>query len=214
MKSDTILIEPHYIGNIEYYVLISNYPSVCLEVNDHFIKQTYRNRTTILTANGTQNLIVPVTFGNRTIYKDVKIDYQQKWVKDHMRAVKSAYAKSPFFEHFMAYFEGIWDRKYQFLHDLCLEMMTLCLDLLKIERKITETDVYFAETENSMIDKRNDISPKKMYDSRNNYRPSSYLQNFGNKFVPNLSVIDLLMCTGLASRTILQQSTIQREEQI
>ncbi|MBC7920224.1 MAG: WbqC family protein, partial [Ferruginibacter sp.] len=38
------------------------------------------------------------------------------------------------------------------------------------------------------------------------YNGIAYVQNFGNTFVPNLSVVDLLFCEGTRARSILEQS--------
>ena len=49
-----------YAGNAQYFSELKKHQSVLIEVNEFFEKQTFRNRCIISTANGTQQLVVPV----------------------------------------------------------------------------------------------------------------------------------------------------------
>ncbi len=185
-----------------------------MEVHEHFRKQTYRNRCRILTANGILNLSVPVHYGNRTPFKDVKIDHSQSWSRDHIRAIGSSYAKAPFFDHLVHEYFEVYKKNHLFLYDLNLEILTICLKHLQYDIQICETEKYEEKKSNEIIDHRNDISAKEGYKSRHIYRPVTYLQNFGNKFVPNLSVLDCILCQGLTSFENLKASSIYKGEQM
>ena len=69
------IVIPAYSGNIQYYSILSNFREVYLEQYAHYVKQTYRNRCQILTANGVMNLTIPVekVSGEKMLDKDVKI---------------------------------------------------------------------------------------------------------------------------------------------
>jgi hypothetical protein len=189
-----LLIEPHYLGCLEYFTLLTA----------HNIKQTYKNRCYILTAQGKLSLTIPVQFDNRTIFKDVKIDYNQSWIREHWGAVYSAYGKSPFFEYFSDYFKSIWDKKHTFLVDLNMDFLTLCLKLLQIDIEIQFTETYHAVVENNQIDNRETINPKKETEFQKTLRTKKYNQNFGNEFVPNLAILDLLFCEGTEALNIIR----------
>ena len=92
------LIIPPYAGNIQYYSLFAHYKEVLLEKNAHYVKQTYRNRCQILTANGVMNLTIPVdkVSGEKMLDKDVRIS-STDWQRVHWAAIESAYNNSPFF---------------------------------------------------------------------------------------------------------------------
>ena len=103
---NSLLIELHYFPCVSYFKLLSAYEKVFLEAEEHFIKQTYRNRTYILTSNKIDRLSIPI------IHEDKKkpirllsIDYKLKWQLRHWRAIQSAYAKAPFFEYYADFFE-------------------------------------------------------------------------------------------------------------
>ncbi len=205
--SKNILIEPHYLGSLEYFLVVMNADEVTLEVHDHFVKQTYRNRCYINSAAGKHLMIVPVSYDNRTKMKDVKIDYSQSWLRDHWGAFYSTYGKAPFFDFFADEFKRVWESKPSFLLDLDLKMMTLCLKLLQIDMHFGLTDDFHSSGEKDSSDLRNRILPKISFDQRDLYIPFPYIQNFGSNFVANLSIVDLLMCEGPAAQTILGNST-------
>ena len=201
-----IIVEPHYLGSLEYYGQIVASDEIHLEVYQNFTKQTYKNRCYILSANGVMPLTVPVKFDNRTPLKDVQIDHSQSWARDHKGAFYSAYGKAPFFEFFQDYFHTVWEKKHQFLVDLNLEMMTMCLKILQIDRSIQLTEQYEKIPDHRLNDLRERILPKKTFEERNLYLPFPYTQTFGNIFVPNLSIIDLIMCEGSRASEVLTRS--------
>ena len=199
----TLVIEPHYLGSIEYFILLSQYKKVCFEIHDPFPKQTYRNRSYFLTSNKVQPLIVPVSFSNGTSTKNVVVNYSQRWVKDHWGAFYSGYGKAPFFEYFAEDFKAIWDSKIERLSDLNLAFLKICLKILQIDVEISFTTEYQLVYEN---DYRTLINPKKPFSDRKIYQASPYAQLFGDTFVPNLSIVDLIMCEGPNAAQILNHS--------
>lgn len=201
-----ILIEPHYLGSLEYFVQLIKSDEIHFEVCQHFTKQTFKNRCSILTSNGPMNLTIPVKFGNRTALKDVQVDHNQSWARDHWGAFYSAYGKAPFFEYFEEYFRNIWEKKHQFLIDLSMEMMTMCLKILHYDRNFRLTDHYAKIPDHRLNDTRERILPKKTFEERNLYLPFPYTQTFGNIFVPNMSIIDLIMCEGSRASEVLSRS--------
>jgi hypothetical protein len=203
-----MIIDLHYFPCLAYFACISKYDTVSIEAHENYVKQSYRNRCFILTANKVVTLSVPVCKSNRKqTIRDVKIDYQQGWLKDHWRTITSAYGKSPFFEYYSPYFKQVLFKKYKFLFDLNFELLTNCLNLLKLEIKVSQTDTY----EKGDICNRDDyrgVIHWKEGDLENIYRPLPYQQNFGSNFVPNLSILDVLFCEGNHSLSIIRRSLI------
>ncbi len=202
-----LLIEPHYLGCIEYFCLLRSSKKTVFEIHENFQKQTYKNRTYVLGSNRTVSLNIPLKYSNRTVFKDVKVDYSQRWVKDHWGAIYSSYGKAPFFEFFAQDFKKIWDQKNEFLLDLNIKFMTLCLKLLKLNIEIDFTESYEKDTIGELTDFRNHVHPKIDFSDRNIYRPITYSQLFGNSFVANLSIIDLIMCEGPRADELLSASS-------
>ena len=206
MADPQVLLEPHYFGSLEYYVVLLQAEEIRWEVHEHFQKQTFRNRTTVLTANGPQNLVVPVSYRNHMPLRDVRVDYSQRWIKDHWGAIYSAYGKAPYFEFFGAEMQQTLERRPAFLVDLCLETVTICLKYLQLDRSIQFTDTYEKLPKSPIRDLRGLIHPKKPFTQRSIYRAEKYFQNFGKEFVPGLSVLDLLFSMGHESTSVLRKS--------
>lgn len=211
---ELLIIEPHYLGSLEFYVLLMRYKKVVFEVDAHFTKQTYKNRSYFLTSYGLVPLTIPVKYGNRTPLKDVRIDHTQSWLRDHWGAFYSAYGKAPFFEFFQSEFHSVWNRRHKFLIDLSLEMMTLCLRSIQYDMSFSLTSEYKKEVKKNINDLREHIHLKKPFYERKIYLPFPYMQTFGNKFVPNPSIVDLLMCEGNRAAEVLRQSSFSADEQI
>lgn len=209
-----LLIEPHYLASLEYFVSVIQAESIVWEVNAHFTKQTYKNRCTILADSGVMTLSIPVIYGNHTPFKEVKIDHTQSWVRQHWGAFYSAYGKAPYFEFFADEFYAIWHAKPDFLLDLNHQMMTLCLKLLQCDREIEFTDHYQKIPDSHKYDLRERIHPKKPFTSRKIYLPFPYTQNFGSNFAPNMSIVDLLLTEGPQAIQILKKSIFPSNEQI
>lgn len=197
----TLFIEPHYLPSLEYFVVLSQFDQIYFDINGRYKKQTYRNRTYLLTANGPHPLSVPVKFGNHTPYKDVRIDYSQSWVRDHWGAFYSAYGKSPYFDHFGEMFENVWSARHSYLMDLNQEMLSLCFRLLGWQN-VMQTE----SPKNPHNDLRDVISAKAGFETRQFYRSETYLQNFGKAFVPNMGILDPLLCLGPEAAMVIKNS--------
>jgi hypothetical protein len=199
-------IDLQYLPSLEYFCTILQYETITLEAHEYFEKQSYRNRCIIQTTNKIDSLTIPVKNGNKKVLiRDLQIDYHQDWTRRHWGAIHSAYGKSPFFEYYGEYFKKILDKKPDFLFDMNLELLTICLKLLRLEKNIIFTENYEKTVEN---DFRGLIHPKKSFDENNLYKPLEYRQNFGNEFVPNLSILDLLFCQGNQALSILKGSAV------
>ncbi|MEQ8925806.1 MAG: WbqC family protein [Fulvivirga sp.] len=204
---DSILIESQYLPPIEFFCLIHQYNDLHLEVHENFQKQTYRNRCYILGANNIQCLTVPVIKANsKQSITDLKIDYSRPWQKEHWRSIKSAYGKSPFFEFFEPHFKDTFLTPPKKLLDLNSQLLTICLKLLGLKITISSTTDYVKTPKKGILDARSLINPKEDFSKRSIYMPEKYLQVFGKDFVPNLSVIDLLMNEGPNSLNLVTKS--------
>lgn len=207
LDTQPVLIELQYLPNIEFFTCLQSFSEIIIESNENYVKQSYRNRCYILGSNKTEMLVVPVIDGNKKIMiKDIKIDYSQRWDVNHWRTISTAYGKSPFYEFYSDYLKAIYEKKHTFLWDLNFEMLTMCLKLLRINKTISQTRNYEKEANSTVFDARNMLNPKNAINHSQFYQPSPYQQNFGNEFVPNLSIIDLLFCRGNQASEILKKS--------
>lgn len=196
-------IETHYLPSLEYMTVLLQHPALLFEVEENFTKQTYRNRCMILGANGVERLTVPVihTSGMKTKTKDTKIDYSQNWMKRHQGAIQAAYGNAPYFEYFEPYLHQIFAKKSFFLVDLNIDLLCLVYRILEVPLVYDKTQEFGVFDGNSQYDQ---ISAKKDWTTRSIYQNRSYRQCFGSDFVPNLSILDLVMNYGKESLTFLR----------
>ncbi len=205
--TDGIVLELHYLPTLEYFTALLHYGAVHLEGGETFQKQTGRNRCQILTAQGVDTLIVPVLEGRSHVpIREARIDYGQPWVNRHWRAIRTAYGKAPFFEHYGEGYEAVYQKKPAFLFDLNLELLTICLRQLRWNLPVTVTEHSEFIDAQEFRDARGLIHPKRPVAERPFYRPVPYHQTFGEQFFPNLSILDLLFNLGPRATDLLRQS--------
>ena len=191
---NNILIHPTYFPSISHYVAMIQADSVTFEMEDNFQKQTNRNRMYIYSPNGVQLLNIPVKHAieKHQKYKDVRIENDFGWQKNHFKSLEAAYRTSPFFEYFEDDFRPLFEKKHEFLMDLNLETFELVNDALGVQFSIEKTDEYFHEVTN-LKDFRSLANGKK-----DTTQIEEYTQVFNEKhgFINNLSILDLLFNEG------------------
>ncbi|MBS4070953.1 WbqC family protein [Algoriphagus aquatilis] len=200
-----VAIDLHYLPSLEFFTAIDGAEELLLFPQDLYQRQSFLNRTRILLANKVETLSIPIQGRRPRIpMREVKIDYGQKWQAIHLRGIQSAYGKAPFFEYFFPYFQPILERQHSNLWDLNLQLLTICLKLLRRPVKITVLEN--KETIGEIVDLRGQIVPKGAFYNRSYYQATPYPQLFGLDFEPNLSILDLLFCVGPEAEKVLKQS--------
>jgi hypothetical protein len=204
---NSILIEPHYLPSLEFFVSVVACENLILEIHGHYEKQSYRNRCYLNTDKGAQLLTVPIiNQTGKVALKCIRVDYRSRWQNIHWRTIQSAYSKAPFFEHYSEPLKKIIFEGYEFLIDLNKHILSFCLKSIKVNLMLAETVSYQTEVENGILDLRSSLDAKKRDNNSTIYNPVPYGQVFGNAFVKNLSLIDLLFCAGPDSLRILKAS--------
>lgn len=188
------LFSSAYFPCISYMARFLQDPSPTIEVCETYHKQTYRNRCRVMTANGVENLSVPVVKvnGNHTMTKDVAISQKEHWQQIHRRCLESAYKASPYFDHYYDCLKPVFDNRFELLVDLNDAALQAVLKIMKIEKAIVHTTDYIHEVEHDL---REAFSPKT---EPNPDRFPKYYQVFSAKFpfAPDLSILDLLFNEG------------------
>lgn len=191
------LIELQYLPQPAYLARYLLHDDLLIDGHEHYVKQTYRNRCRILTANGIDVLSVPVHgSGKKILSKDITIDHSQKWFNRHWRAIQSAYGRAPYFEYYQEGFFKIFQKKQKFLFDLSIELLTQCLENLHFDITLQTTNQYYDLAKQPENDLRGIIKPNSTRNEDFSYTQKPYQQVFGSNFVDQLSVLDLIFCEG------------------
>ncbi len=199
----SLLLPAFYLPPISYFHIIqqSEQP-LLIERFEHYVKQTYRTRTKIATANGILDLIVPILHGvkEHIPMKDIRINYDFNWQRLHWLSIQTAYRSSPYFEYYEDDFARFYEQRHDFLLDFNIEQLQLLLKCMKINRSVAFTETYISPVE--PLDYREVIHPKKPSLLEH---PKPYYQVFEEKhgFLPDLSVVDLLFNQGPQSKSYL-----------
>ena len=192
---------------IAYFAALINSQRIVVEKYEHYEKQSFRSRCYIKGPHRIETLIVPVSgTGGKSLTSAVRIDYSQKWLTNHWRTIQTAYGNAPFFEYYAPELQDILFKKPSFLYDLNLQLLTLGLKWLKKDVVVTESSLYEKEAGAGVTDLRGVINPKKEDGCNRIYKSIEYHQVFGSKFVPNLSLIDLIFNQGPGAWDIVKAS--------
>ncbi len=206
------LLSTAYLPPIQYFTKLIEYEKVFLEKQEHFLKQSFRNRCQIAGSNGMQTLNIPVVKGRdgHTPITDIRIAYQEEWQKQHWKSLVAAYGSSPFFEYYRDALEPFFVKKWDFLFDFNLELITTIMEETGMECSINFTEQFILHPDNDTTDDfRNSIHPKQFKQSDDqDFKIIPYTQVFSDRyeFIPNLSIVDLLMNEGPETLSVLESS--------
>ncbi|HLN53827.1 MAG TPA: WbqC family protein [Lentimicrobium sp.] len=206
-RAGGVVLPLSYLPSIDQYCFLAQNQTVSFEVYETFPKQTCRNRTWILSANGVFRLTVPVIKpnGNKTKTAEILIDYKTHWNIIHWRAISSAYNKSPFFLYYRDDFEQIFLNPHESLIGFNLSLIDLINKFLKIHTPV-ELTTGFIKNYGLMEDKR--YCDKNISSTHFILKP--YTQVFSDRmpFISNLSIIDLLFNEGPLALNYLQEAQV------
>ena len=176
------------------------------EVADNYQKQTYRNRCYICTDQGKHILSIPIKHvggdQGRQKYKDVKLENDYQWQRQHWRTLQTAYRTSPFFEYYEDEIAPLFEKKYDFLMDFNFKTIEVIYDCLQIEIPTERTQSFQVHLPQNILDARFLVSCK----NEQEFVQQEYVQVFGDRhgFIKNTSILDLLFNEGTNALSYLK----------
>ena len=198
-----LILPATYLPDIEYVArLIAAGDDYIIDCAENYIKRSVRNRTTIMTANGTLDLTVPVVNANRprTPMSRMQIDYSKPWQHQHWVAILSAYRSSPYFDMIAERLEGFYTTPHTSLVEFNLAILRTLLDFMDYTAPLRTSETYIVTTEADT-----DLRPKHR---TTEFTTPQYFQLFSDRipFAENLSILDLLMSEGIYASALLTKS--------
>lgn len=186
----------------------------------------FTNRNKIIVPSGTIWITVPIKKEHKFLLNNlVEINNDLDWKKNHWQKIHHSYENAKFFNLYKDYFDSLYKKDWNFLFELNYKTLTKTIEWLGLKIEIikeSELNVKGTSTErlvnicksvgadtyvsgiggkeymNEEIFKRNKI--KLEYQK---FLHPQYPQHFSKIFIPNLSIIDLLVNVGPDSLELL-----------
>mgnify|MGYP001026664032 FL=1 len=177
-----------------------------IDLHEHYIKRSERNRARILASSGVMELTAHLRQANRpqTPVRDLRLDYSKRWQHQHAVALLSAYKSSPYFDYYWDLLAPFYERKYDFLVDYDLEILRRMLAMIVLESRMPRLSERYVEAAPGDCDLR----PKR--NEGPDFGAEPYVQVFSDRlpFAANLSAIDLWFAEGPSARDVLSRCRI------
>jgi hypothetical protein len=217
----------HYVPWLRYFEKIARSDVFIVLDNIQFNKNGWQNRNKIKSPTGVLTLTAPVfdTFAQNL--DEVRIRRDLPWRRKHWQSIRQSYAKAPFFSHYAGFLENTWSQDWRMLNDLNRHMLPFFLGALAITTPVvyaSEVNAPGTATER-LVNLIKAVGGDTYYsgayatevylDARmledagiglelQHWRAPVYPQLHGG-FVPDLSIIDLLMNCGPGSLAVLMR---------
>jgi hypothetical protein len=198
MNPNSVLLTTAYLPALPYLRALLRADEVVLEAQEHFVKQTYRNRCEILTANGKLSLSIPLgKLADKEIISGKRISYAENWQQQHWRTITSAYKSAPYFEFFEDDLRPFYEQRFEFLMEYNTALLKAILHILRVKKAIRFTEQY----------ELNPIGIKDLRDLSQTIEAEKIVPHYqvfaiGSDFVPGLSCLDALFNIGLETKLI------------
>ena len=200
-EMSTPLLSAFYFGSVEHYRLLAAHDKVIIDIGEHYVRQSYRTRTSIVGPNGRQDLVVHIghDHGRKIPMREVALSYTETWPQQQLHAIRSAYGKASWTIHFIDAIEALLLAKHERLVDLDLASMRLCMQWLGLST-VVEVAERHVEVTDGLVDLRSCFHPKKPLPMEVP-AVAPYPQVFDERhgFVGRASILDLLLNTGPAA---------------
>ena len=182
-----------YLGSIEWWREALS-PDAVIDVGEHYIKQSCRNRCEIATAAGRMSLTANVVKGasiHKRALKDMRLDYSKRWQHQHSVALRSAYRSSAYYDYWADLLVPFYEQPHEWLYDFNRGLAEVICKITGHTGELHFSEEYLTAGEGDIDLRGHDfLGPRE--------GGPNYWQVFMEKvpFEPNLSIVDYLFNEG------------------
>ena len=236
-KNSPIILTAHqpvYLPWLGLFHKIALADVFCLFDIVQYQRKDFNNRNKIKTSVDSIWLTVPVKSSGRlnSIITDIEI-INDGWHKKHLKSIELNYKKTPYFDQYYYDLKKILDTPYQYLVDLNFDILVYLLNALNIDTKTVKASDYLFKGAKSelvldmCIQLNADIyifgENGKNYANIDTFTSSGvdpYFQAYNHpvynqakgRFMPYMSVLDLLFNEGQNSNNIIMSDNISKKD--
>jgi len=222
--------QPHYLPWLRYFEKIARADVFIVLDTIQYSKNGWQNRNRIRTADGSTLLTVPVHARLGQTLDTIEIDNGARWRTKHWATIRQQYARAPYWKRYATDLEEAYARDWRTLNELNDFMLGRFLRMLGIDTRIeyaSRLDAPGTATQR-LINLVKAVDGTAYYSGAyalevyldageleaasidlvlQQWQSPVYPQVHGGEFVPDLSIVDLLMNCGPESREILLRGT-------
>ena len=212
--------QPNYLPWLGFFDKMQRADIFIIEDNIQYEQQGFTNRNKILTADGVRWLSVPIEHANKPqLIGEVKIANKgvPDWENRHWLTLKHSYCKAPFWSQYSDFFQETYEQHWDLLMDLNMHLIKGLMGFLAIDKPLVfsstlgaegkKTELVIAQCKKVGADVQLAGKGGKDYIDAERFAQEGIklvFQDFHHPvytqtlegFVPNLSVVDYLFCTG------------------
>ena len=203
-----------YLAPVSYYAAMFHCQNVIIETQEHYIKQTIRNRAIISTGQGPQTLSVNVAKGNRphTPVAAIRLSNHANWMHQHLYSLATYYGNTPFYEYYIdelkALFPSVDQEELPTLFSFNESLRCKICELIGFEPQVSYTNQWAGPTdyEQGLLsdDGRLSFGQHGIFCPKGYYQVAAVEGKLG--FMKDMSIVDLLFNMGPESIIVLRDS--------
>jgi hypothetical protein len=202
---------------------------VYVVMDDVQYDKRFTNRNKIITTSGWMWLTVPINKNHKFFSNmNVEINNALPWRETHWKSIAQSYANAKYFNSYKDYLKNLYQKEWDFLFDLDFETLKKTINWLGLKIEVvreSELNVKGTSTErlvntckavgsDTYVSGRGgrNYMDEKLFEKNNiklehqNYSAIPYRQKLSESFIPDLSILDLLVNVGPDSMNLIIES--------
>lgn len=190
--------------DVRFLSIMHQAPESCLlEVNDHYERQSLRNRYQLTASQGTIKLSIPCSAQPDKYYSTTKINYLSTWQRTHWRTITACYSRAPYYIYYIDAIAPLFNHAYPSIFEFNTEALRTVCELwsLHIPDKTEQWQYYPTDEFNDL---RSWIDPATLHQTSF----TEYFQVFSDKngFSAGCSALDILFNCGPQAPQIFEKT--------
>ncbi len=155
-----LLIQLTYAPPVDQLALLATGHPVIIEAQEHYQKQSFRNRCNIVTSQGVLPLVIPIMHQNGlpVHIREARIEAARPWAVQHWRSLITGYNKSPYFSYYKHHLETLYQNPDASLFDFNIRLLGILCKLVKIT--VPEINTIWETHPENHLDLRATFHPK------------------------------------------------------